>query len=76
MQHYHLADINKVGKIDSFVPYIYDAQSGWRIDNENLLMDRLMGYDGETIGNGAELSKIDEITKEQADKIIKSIDAK
>lgn len=70
MEYYLLHDIQRVGKIDDHVPYLYVEKVGWVVDNDNLLMDRLMGYDGESIGNTSKLLSIDEISEEQAEKLI------
>lgn len=72
MVYYFLSDLNKVGKIDNYVPYLHDKEKGWVVDNDNILMDRVMGYDGESIGSSSDLFKIDEITEEEALKIINS----
>ena len=73
MDYYFISDLNKVAKIENYVPYIYDKNNGWVVDNKNILMDRIMGYDGESIGNSSELFKVDSITEEQANKIIKKM---
>ena len=73
MEYYFIVDLNKVAKIENYGPYIYDKKNGWAIDNKNILMDRIMGYDGESIGNSSELFKVDSITEEQANKIIKNL---
>lgn len=73
MDYYFISDLNKVAKIENFVPYIYDKDKGWIVDNENILMDRIMGYDGESIGSSSSIFKVDEITEDQANKIIKSL---
>lgn len=73
MDYYFISDLNKVAKIENYVPYIYDKNNGWVVDNKNILMDRIMGYDGESIGNSSELFKVDSITEEQANKIIKNM---
>ncbi|MDU5106523.1 MULTISPECIES: hypothetical protein [unclassified Clostridium] len=73
MDYYFISDLNKVAKIENYVPYIYDKNNGWVVDNKNILMDRIMGYDGESIGNSSELFKVDSITEEQANKIIKNL---
>lgn len=73
MDYYFISDLNKVAKIENYVPYIYDKNNGWVVDNKNILMDRIMGYDGESIGNSSELFKVDIITEEQANKIIKNM---
>lgn len=73
MEYYLIRDLQKVGKTDKFVPYIYDSKKGWTVDNDNILMDRIMGYDGESIGNSSELFKVDEITEEEANKLIENM---
>ena len=73
MDYYFISDLNKVAKIENYVPYIYDKNNGWVVDNKNILMDRIMGFDGESIGNSSELFKVDSITEEQANKIIKNL---
>lgn len=76
MEYYFIHDLNTVGKIENFVPYIYDIKTGWVVDNKNILMDRIMGYDEETIGNSSELFKIDGITEQEANAIIKELQNK
>ncbi len=73
MDYYYLSDLNTVGKIDNFVPYLYHKEKGWVVDNENILMDRIMGYNGESIGNSSELFKVEEITEEEALKRIDTL---
>jgi len=72
MQYYFINDLKKVGKKEDFISYIYDEEKGWIIDSENILMDRIIGYDGESIGSSSMLFKVDEITKEEAMHIINS----
>ena len=68
--YYFINDLNIVAKSENFIPYIYD--DGWQVDNKNILMDRLMGYDGDRIGSNDMLFRVDEITEEEALKIIKA----
>ncbi|WP_353949017.1 hypothetical protein ABNN70_05550 [Sporolactobacillus sp. Y61] len=46
------------------------------VDNQNILMDRLMGYDSgeKSLGNTSALTLIDEITEEQANEKIKELE--
>ena len=74
MQFYFLNDLQKVGKIEDFVPYLHDKGKGWMVENDNLLMDRIVGYDGESIGS-SDLFKVEEITEEQANKKINEMDS-
>ena len=62
-------DLDLVGKIDGGVPYLL-KDKGWAVDNSNILMDRIIGYDGESIGNSSMLSKVEAIPEEEALKLI------
>lgn len=73
--YYLIKDLNKVGKLENFIPYIYD--NGWIIDSKNILMDRIMGYDEYEpedspykIGNTSMLDKVEVITEEEAKAIL------
>ncbi len=66
MQYYLIKDKNAVGKIDAHVPYLHDSQKGWVVDDDNILMDRIMGYDGEFIGRTAVLEQVKEISEQEA----------
>lgn len=72
MVFYLLKDLDIIGKIDDLAPYLYDSQKGWVPDEENLLMDRLLGYDRERIG-GSMIFEIEKISEEQANKLIQMI---
>jgi hypothetical protein len=71
VEYYYISDLERLGKIDNFVPYLYDEVKGWVIDNNNVLMDRIMGYDEGSIGNSSEIFKVEEITEEEANARIK-----
>lgn len=73
MRFYHLTGLNLIGKVDNFVPFLYEKKNGWVVDNQNLLMDRLIGYDGESIGSTSSLMLVEEITEEKANKLIKKM---
>lgn len=73
--YYYLTDLNQVGKVEDFVPYLHDKEKGWVVDNDNLLMDRVMGYDGADIGSSDMVFRADEITEEQAEEKIKEINS-
>ncbi len=71
MEYYYIRDLKKVGKMDLFVPHLYDKQKGWVVDNDNVLMDRIMGYDPlEGIGNTDMLERAKTITEEEAIRLI------
>ena len=59
--------------MEEFIPYIYDKIRGWVVDQSNILMDRILGYDDTEpedstyrIGNLDRLDRITEITEEEA----------
>lgn len=69
---YYINDLKLVAKMENFIPYVYDKKGGWQVDNNNCLMDRLMGYDDDEIGSTSELVKIEEISEEEALRIIEA----
>lgn len=71
--YYLINDLNIVGKEENYIPYIYDKEKGWVVDNDNILSDRLIGYDGDEIGCSDMLFRVDEITEEEANKLIASM---
>lgn len=78
--YYKINDLNLLGKIDDYVYYIFDKTSGWQPDAKHILSDRLFGYD-ETeeidspyrMGNPNMLSRVEQITEEEANKIISQL---
>ena len=75
--YYHILDLDIVGKEEDFVPYLYNKKKEWIPDRENILMDRVMGYDVTEskkspygFGNTDAMSLVREITEEEAMKII------
>ena len=71
--YYYISDLNKVGKEEEFIPYIYDKIRGWVVDQSNILMDRILGYEDTEpedstyrLGNLNMLDRITEITEEEA----------
>lgn len=75
MEYYFINDLNRIGKVENFVPYLYEVKKGWVVDHSNALMDRIIGYDGESIGNSSELFKVEEITEDEANKRIKELES-
>lgn len=65
MQYYLVKDLKRIGKVDNGVPYLH-TENGWVVDNSNILMDRIMGYDGDSIGCISMLSRVEEISEEAA----------
>jgi len=53
-----------LGKLENLIPYLFDKEKGWNIDDQNLLTDRLIGYDGECIGSSSMLFKIIDVSNE------------
>lgn len=71
--YYYISDLNKVGKEEEFIPYIYDKEKGWGVDESNILMDRIIGCDDTEpedspyrIGSSDMMDRISEITEEEA----------
>jgi hypothetical protein len=78
--YYWINDLKIIGKRENHVPYLYDKEKGWLVDNKHILMDRLMGYDVTEpegypygIGNTDMLSRIEGISEEEAIKLINSM---
>ena len=78
--YYYISDLNKVGKEEEFIPYIYDKIKGWVVDQSNILMDRILGYEDTEpedstyrLGNLNMLDRITEITEEEALKKIEEM---
>ena len=60
-------DLNLVGRQDGmFECFVFRPGSGWEEDTEHVLMDRLIGYDEDTIGSTDMLSRIEKITEQDA----------
>ena len=70
MAYYLVKDMNVVGKVEGSVPYLHDPTKGWVVDNDNILMDRIIGYDGESIGRMSMLDRVEEISEEKAQTLI------
>lgn len=58
--------LNIVAKIEDDVPYVYKKGKGWIVDNDNILMDRIMDYGDNSVMD------YDEISEEKALKLIKN----
>ncbi|MBO4537272.1 MAG: hypothetical protein J5694_00190 [Erysipelotrichaceae bacterium] len=74
--YYYINDKDLVAKSVGGRHYIYRG-TGWRLDRSFIVSDRLNGYDSSEpfgspygFGNTDMLDRIDEITKEEAMKII------
>ena len=71
--YYHILDLDVIGKEEDFIPFVYDKDNGWVLDQSNVLMDRVMGYDTtETkdspykIGNSDMAKRVKEISEVEA----------
>lgn len=78
--YYHIKDLNMLGKEEDFIPYLYKPGKGWAVDNNSILMDRIMGYDDSEpsgspygIGNADMMGRVKEISKEEAERFIKQL---
>lgn len=70
VQYYRIKDVGLIGKMSDDVPYIFSKDEGWKVDNGNILMDRLIGYDGESIGSSDEMECLEEINEAEVLKLI------
>lgn len=68
--YFIMHDLNCIGKMEDYAYYIYEKESGWIPDNDHLLSDRLMGYDGDFVGSLNMIARVDEISEEEANKRI------
>lgn len=66
MSYYLIKDKNIVGKTDGHTYYLYDHEKGWIADCAHILMDRVIGYDGESIGCTSMLDRVEEISEQEA----------
>jgi len=78
--YYRINDLNMLGKEEDYVPYLYKPGKGWVVDNDNILMDRVMGFDESEpsnspykIGNTSVLDLVEEISQKEAEKIIANL---
>ncbi|WP_313583333.1 hypothetical protein [Lacrimispora sp.] len=78
--YYRIKDLDLLGKEEDYVPYLYKLGKGWVVDHDNVLMDRIMGYDESEpanspykIGNTSMLDLVKEISQKEADKIIANL---
>ena len=75
--YYRIKDLNMVGKEEDYVPYLYKSGKGWIVGHDNILMDRIMGYD-ESEGSGSPykfghdslMDLVEQISEKEAEKII------
>lgn len=75
--YYRIKDLNMVGKEEDYVPYLYKSGKGWIVDHDNILMDRIMGFDESEssgspykIGNDSMMDLVEQISEKEAEKII------
>lgn len=78
--YYHIKDLNLLGKEEDYVPYLYKPGEGWIADNDNVLMDRFMGYDDSEpadspykIGNTSIMDLVEEIRENEVEKFIENL---
>jgi hypothetical protein len=75
--YYRINDLDLLGKEEDYVPYLYKPGKGWVVDNDNVLMDRIMGFDESEpakspykTGNISIMELVEEISQQEAEKII------
>jgi hypothetical protein len=78
--YYRIKDLDLLGKEEEYVPYLYKPGKGWVVDNDNILMDRVMGYDDSEpanspykIGNSNTMELVEEISQKVAEKFIANL---
>lgn len=71
LKYYKIHDLNIIGKKEQGISYIYTA-GNWEVDNDNIISDRIMGYDGDSIGSST-VFDIDEITEDEAMELINNM---
>ena len=78
--YYRIKDLDMLGKEEDYVPYLYKPGKGWVVDNDNVLMDRIMGYDDSEpanspykIGNSSSMDLVEEISEKSAEKFITNL---
>ncbi len=78
--YYRIKDLDMLGKEEDYVPYLYKPGKGWVVDNDNVLMDRIMGYDDSEpanspymIGNSSTMDLVEEISEKSAEKFIANL---
>lgn len=75
--YYRIKDLDRVGKEEDCIPYLYEPEKGWVVDKDNILMDRIIGYDEfepaqspYKIGNSDMMDRVEEISQEEAENLI------
>lgn len=75
--YYRINDLDLLGKEEDYVPYLYKPGKGWVVDNDNVLMDRIMGFDESEpakspykTGNTSIMELVEEISQKEAENII------
>ena len=69
--YFKIIDKDLIGRQDSmFDCYIYRHGKGWVWDDERILMDRIIGYDGDQLGSTDALNRLEPITEQEALKCI------
>lgn len=78
--YYRIKDLGLLGKEEDYIPYLYKPGKGWVVDNDNVLMDRIMGYDDSEpanspykIGNSSTMDLVEEISEKSAEKFITNL---
>nr|WP_314460710.1 hypothetical protein [uncultured Clostridium sp.] len=78
--YYRIKDLNLLGKEEDCTSYLFKPDKGWIVDNDHILMDRLMGYDESEpddspykIGNTSILDLLEELSENEAQKFIENL---
>lgn len=72
MVYYQILDKGLIGRQNApFACELYNPDTKiWERDKNHILMDRIIGYDGDGIGASDMLLRIEEITESEAQKLI------
>ena len=76
--YYWISDLHIIGRLKDFIPYLYQKDMGWVVDQEHILMDRVMGYEKSEpsiygIGSTDMMERVKEISEEEAMQFISNM---
>jgi len=74
-KYYEITDLERTGKRENGIDYLFDAEKGWVRDTKHVISDRLNGFDDSgdagdpySYGSSDMLFRIWEISEEEAEK--------
>lgn len=54
--YYRIKDLELIAKIENYVSYIFTRGKGWVVDDNHILMDRMLEYGGHSVFDYDEIS--------------------